>query len=153
VEGGLATLVESVVVPVAEAMPEDRYSFAPTNGQFKGVRTFAQQLKHLATVNFEMGSAILSEKAPVDVTEENGPDGLKGKSEIISYVKDSFTYLRGALSSINEKNATDEIQSPMQPGKVTKLQLATLCLWHAFDHYGQMIEYLRMNGIVPPGSQ
>jgi uncharacterized damage-inducible protein DinB len=153
VESGLVTMVESVLVPVAEAMPEDKYSFVPTNGQFKGVRNFSQQLKHMASSNYEMGSAILGEKPPVEVGGENGPDSIEGKTQIVKYVKDSFAYLNKALSSLNEKNATEEIQSPIQPGTVTKLGLGTLCLWHDFDHYGQLVEYLRMNGIVPPASR
>jgi hypothetical protein len=153
VEGGLVDDVESAIVPAADAMPEEKYSFVPSNGQFKDVRNFAQQLKHLATSNYEMGSAILGEKPPVDVGGENGPDSVEGKAEIIQYVKNSFAYLRKALTTINEKNATEEIQSPIEPGTVTKLGLGTLCLWHDFDHYGQMVEYLRMNGIVPPASR
>jgi uncharacterized damage-inducible protein DinB len=151
VEGGLVQIVESVIVPAAEAMPEDKYSFAPSAGQFKGVRTFAQQVKHLAAANYEMGSAILEEEPPAEVGE-NGPASVEGKAETVKYLRNSFAYLQKAFISINENNATEEIVSPIQPGKVTKLGLATLCLWHDFDHYGQMAEYLRMNGIIPPAS-
>jgi hypothetical protein len=153
VEGSLVDDVESVILPAADAMPEEKYAFVPSNGEFKDVRNFAQQLKHLASSNYEMGSAILGEKPPVDVGGENGPDSVQGKAAIIQYVKNSFVYLRRGLASINEKNATEEIQSPIQSGTVTKLGLGTLCLWHDFDHYGQIVEYLRMNGIVPPASR
>lgn len=153
VEGNLVGNVESVIVPAAEAMPAEKYDFAPTNGEFKGVRTFAQQLKHLASANYEMGSAILGEKPPVETGGENGPERVEGKNAVVAYVKASFSYLHKAFASINEKNATELIQSPIEPGTVTKIGLATLCLWHDFDHYGQMVEYLRTNGIVPPASQ
>ena len=152
VEEGLVQIVESVIVPAADAMPEDKYSFAPSAGQFKGVRNFAQEVKHLASANYEMGSAILGEKPPAEVGE-NGPDSVEGKAEIMKYLRNSFAYLHKAFTSLNENNATEEIVSPIEPGKVTKLGLATLCLWHDFDHYGQMAEYLRMNGIVPPASR
>ena len=65
--------LEHEFVPAAEAMPEDKFSFAPANGEFKGVRTFAEQIKHVAAVNYELGAAILEEKPPVDVNGESGP--------------------------------------------------------------------------------
>src|SRR5437870_7866782 len=66
--------VEDEFVSAADAMPEDKYSFAPTNGEFKGVRTFAQQVKHVAATNYLVASGILGEKPPVEVGGENGPD-------------------------------------------------------------------------------
>ncbi len=78
----------SEFVPAAEAMPEDKFGFAPSNGEFKGVRTFAEQIKHVAAVNFIFGAAILGEKVPVDVGDESGPASLKTKAEIINYLKD-----------------------------------------------------------------
>ena len=153
VERDMGNMVEGVIVSVAEAMPEDKYSFAPTAGEFKGVRNFGQQLKHLASSNYEMASAILGEKPPVDIGGENGPDSVQGKAEIINYVKNSYTYLGKALLSIDEKNATDQVQSSIQPGKVSRLWLGSLSFLHAGDHYGQLVEYLRMNGIVPPASR
>jgi hypothetical protein len=75
-------------------MPEDKYSFVPSDGQFKGVRNFGQQLKHMASSNYEMGSAILGEKPPVNVGGENGPDALASKTEIVKYLKDSFAIFK-----------------------------------------------------------
>lgn len=153
IEDRLVSNVEGEFVPAADAMPEDKYSFAPTNGEFKGVRTFAQQVKHVAAVNYMVGAAILEEKPPVELGGENGPDSITSKAGIMKFVKDSFAYLHKALSSINEKNETDLIKSPFGEGKVTRLGIATVALWHPFDHYGQMVEYLRMNGIIPPASR
>lgn len=153
IEDRLVGMVEGEFVPAADAMPEDKYSFAPTNGEFKGVRTFAQQVKHVAAVNYLIGAAILEEKPPVELGGENGPDSITSKADIMKFTKDSFAYLHKALSSINEKNQTDLIKSPFGQGKVTRLGIATLALWHPFDHYGQMVEYLRMNGIIPPASR
>src|SRR5438034_6139255 len=93
-------IVEQQVVSAAEAMPEDKYSFAPTNGEFKGVRTFAEQVKHVAAVNYVFGSAVLGEKPPVDTGGESGPDSIKSKAEIMKFLKDSFVYLHKSLSSI-----------------------------------------------------
>ena len=88
----------------AEAMPEDKYSFAPTTGEFKGVRTFAQQVKHVAAVNYMIGAAILEQKPPVELGGENGPDSITAKADIVKFLKDSFAYLHKAAASINEKN-------------------------------------------------
>jgi hypothetical protein len=145
--------VEGEFVPAADAMPEDKYSFAPTNGEFKGVRTFAQQIKHVAAVNYIVGSTILQEKPPVEIGGENGPEALTSKADIMKFLKDSFAYLHKALASINEKNQTEPIKNPFGEGTTTRLGFATVGLWHPFDHYGQMVEYLRMNGIIPPASR
>ena len=134
-------------------MPEDKYSFAPTAGEFKGVRTFAQQVKHIAAVNYMIGASILVEKPPVELGGENGPDSIASKADIIKFLKDSFTYLHKAVASVNENNLTDPIKSPFGQGKTTRLGMSTLAVGHCFDHYGQMVEYLRMNGIIPPASR
>ena len=153
IEDHLVGMAEGEFVPAADAMPEDKYSFAPSNGEFKGVRTFAQQVKHVAAVNYLIGAAILEEKPPVELGGESGPDSITSKADIMKFTKDSFAYLHKALSSITEKNQTDQIKSPFGEGKVTRLGIATIALWHPFDHYGQMVEYLRINGIVPPASR
>ncbi len=145
--------VERDFVPAADAMPEDKYGFAPTNGEFKGVRTFAQQIKHVASVNYELGAALLEEKPPVDIGDEAGPASITSKADILKYLKDSFIYLHKAVATINEKNLVEPVKSPFGEGYVTRLGLATTVVAHCFDHYGQMVEYLRMNGIVPPASR
>jgi len=145
--------IEHEFTPAAEAMPEDKFGFAPTTGEFKGVRTFAQQIKHVASVNYELGAAILEEKPPVDIGDESGPASVKSKAEILNYLKESFAYVHKAIQTINEKNLVEPVKSPFGEGTVTRLGLATSVSGHGFDHYGQMAEYLRMNGIVPPASR
>jgi hypothetical protein len=145
--------MEREFVPAAEAMPEDKFGFAPTNGEFKGARTFGEQVKHVAAVQYIFGAAILAEKPPVDVGEESGPAAIKTKAEIVNYLKDSFLYVHKAIASINEKNLVEPVKSPFGEGSVTRLGIATSVTGHAFDHYWQMVEYLRMNGIVPPASR
>ncbi len=147
------TNLESEFVPAAEAMPEDKFGFAPANGEFKGVRTFAQQIKHVAAVNYELGAAILEEKPPVDIGDESGPASVATKTEILKYLHDSFVYVHKAIQTINEKNLVETVRSPFGEGKVSRLGLATGVASHGYDHYGQMVVYLRMNGIVPPASR
>jgi len=146
--------VEREVVPAAEAMPDDKFNFAPTQGEFKGVRTFAQQFKHIAATNYMIGAAILSEKPPVDLgTGENGPDSITSKADVVKFLKDSFEYMHKALNSINETNVLEKVQAPWGSNKITRLSLALIAIGHPFDHYGQAVEYLRMNGIIPPASR
>ena len=141
--------VESEFVPAAEAMPEDKYAFAPTNGEFKGVRTFAQQVKHVAAVNYLVAADMMGEKPPVELGGESGPDAVKTKADIVKFLKDSFALGHKAAATLTAENM---LQSPGN-SKSTRLRLATFGVAHAYDHYGQMVEYLRMNGIVPPASR
>jgi len=147
------TNLERDLIPAAEAMPDDKFDFAPTNGEFKGVRSFGQQIKHIAAVNYEFGAAIRLEKSPVDINEEEGPASITTKTDILKYLKDSFEYVHKAIATINEKNLVAPVRSPFGEGTVTRLGLASSVAWHGFDHYGQMAVYLRMNGIIPPASR
>jgi hypothetical protein len=146
-------IIESEFVPAADAMPEDKFGFAPTAGEFKGVRTFAMQVKHVSAVNYMVAAAILGEKPPVELGGENGPDNIKTKADIIKFAKDSYAYAHKAIASITDDNALALINSPFGNDKVTRLGMGNVFAWHGFDHYGQMVEYLRMNGIVPPASR
>src|SRR5437762_12347055 len=147
-------IVEHDFVSAADAVPEDKYSFAPTSGEVKGVRRFGQQVKHVAATYYLVASGILGEKPPVEVGGENGPDSIKSKADIIKFLKDSFAYAHKAVTSVDEKNLVAPMKDPFgeQPS-VTRLGLASVFAWHSFDHYGQMVEYLRMNGIIPPASR
>jgi uncharacterized damage-inducible protein DinB len=151
-DGTLST-IERELVPAVEAMPEDKFNFAPTNGEFKGVRTFAQQVKHVAATNYAVAARILGEKPPVDTGGESGPDSVQTKGDIVKFLKDSFAYAHKAVATINEGNVVTPIKNPDGEGSSTRLGMGMLFAWHGFDHYGQMVEYLRMNGIVPPASR
>ena len=150
---GSVNYAEHELVPAADAMPEDKYSFAPTSGEFKNVRTFAQQVKHVAAVNYMLGASIIGEKSPVDTGGESGPDAIKTKAEIVQFLKDSFAYLHKAVGSITEQNQGLPIKAPFGDAPSTRLGLSVITVAHCLDHYGQMVEYLRMNNIVPPASR
>ena len=152
--GGDVSSAEKEIVSLAEAMPADKYNFAPTGGEFTGVRTFALQMRHIAAVNYEVAAAILGEKNPVEMGKsENGADSLDHKDAIVKYLKDSFAYAHKALGTITEKNVLGEVKSPFGDGNATRASLATIFAWHSFDHYGQAVVYARMNGVVPPASR
>jgi hypothetical protein len=147
------TTAESEVVPAAEAMPEEKYSFAPTHGEFTGVRTFANQVKHLAANNYRMAAYILSQSPTSEQESETGPDAVQSKAQIMDYVKGSFEALHQATASINDSNLLTPMPVYPSPKQKTRLQLAEDVVAHSYDHYGQMVEYLRMNGIVPPSGR
>ena len=146
--------LESELVPAAEAMPADKYGFAPTQGEFKGVRSFGSQLKHIAAVNYIIGAAILGTSLPTEVGGgEDGPASITSKDQIVKFLKESFAYLHKAIGTITEANALEPIKAPWGTEKTTRLAMAITAVSHPFDHYGQMVEYLRMNGIIPPASR
>jgi uncharacterized damage-inducible protein DinB len=149
------TVVEFEVVATAQAMPEDKYSFAPTAGNFNGVRTFAQQVKHVATVNNRLAEAILGQAPPTAPDEgitSNGPDAIQTKDQIMQYLKQSFAQMHKAIATINAENGLVPLKNPPAPFLRTLTSLAMFTCTHAMDHYGQMVEYLRMNGLTPPMS-
>jgi hypothetical protein len=146
--------VEKLIVEVAEAMPEDKYNYSPeglniSGSNYKGVRTFAMQVKHVAASNYAIWSPLTGDKFPQDFIGGNGPENLKTKAEIIKFLKDSFALGHKAAATLTVENMLQTVGS----GKSTRLRLAEFGVAHAYDHYGQMVEYLRMNGIVPPASR
>jgi len=148
------TIVEREVESIAEAMPEDKYSFAPTNGNFAGVRTFAQQVKHIALENNRFFDSITGATAPVAPNEsDNGPDSIATKAQIVQYLKDSFDKGHKAIATITTDNAVTPLPNPAVPFLGTRMALAMFACTHAMDHYGQMVEYLRDVGGTPPMSQ
>jgi uncharacterized damage-inducible protein DinB len=145
---------EDEVVGLADAMPEGKYGFKPSNGEFAKVRTFAEQVKHIATVNYLVSANVLGEKVPRDLGKgENGPDDVQGKAAIVKFLKDSFAYAHKAMLSLTDKNQLDMIATPWGSQKAARAGLANTAVWHPFDHYGQMVVYARMNGVVPPASR
>lgn len=146
--------VEKQIVEVAEAMPEDKFDFTPeslniSGSDYKGVRTFAQQVKHVAASNYAILSPLTGEEFPKDFIGGNGPENIKTKADIIKFLKDSFALGHRGAATLTAQNMLE----PPGHSKSTRLRLATFAVEHAFDHYGQMVEYLRMNGIVPPASR
>lgn len=143
---------EHALVPLVEAMPEDKFSFAPSNGEFHGVRTFADMVKHVAASNYGMAAAILHENPPIKLETQADLDAIKSKAEIVKFLQGSFDFLHKAMLSINERNETELIRSPDSDKPLARLEVADRALSHCFNHYGQLVEYLRTSGNLPPGS-
>ncbi len=136
---------------LADAMPESKYSFIPTAGNFDGVRSFGEQIKHVACSHFAFFNQIEG-KTPPESCEKGGPSKASTKAELIKYLTDSFEYGERVLATIDQKNALARVDG-RYGGPSTKLGIAVLAVWHVTDHYGQLVEYARMNGIVPPMTQ
>lgn len=144
---------EREVVGLTEAMPADKFNFAPTNGLFTGVRTFGLEATHIAFEINTVASALLGEPIPSQ-EHDNGPDNLKTKDEIVKYLKDAFAHAHRAVATLTNDNLLELTADPFNPkGKSTRVASVGIFYWHTYDHYGQMVEYLRMNGIKPPASR
>jgi hypothetical protein len=146
--------IENLILNAAESMPEDKFNFTPeslniTGDDYKGVRTFAVQVKHVASSNYFIWSPLTGDKVPENIKDGNGPADLKNKEDIIRFLKDSFALGHKAAAALTAENMLQISGN----SKSTRLHLATFGVAHAYDHYGQMVEYLRMNGIVPPASR
>ena len=152
------SIIEKEFVDAADAMPEDKYNFTPAGlnlqgSDYKGVRTFAEEVKHVATANYMFWGAITGDPMLPGTTGPNGPDSIKTKAEIIKYLKDSYAIGHKAAGMLTAENIVGTVKIAMSPNPVSRLFLATFAVAHGFDHYGQMVEYLRMNGIIPPASR
>jgi DinB superfamily len=145
------SFVEREVVAAAEAMPESKYSFTPTGGNFKGVRNFAQQVKHIAIGNYHIYGPIIPDDSQAG-TGDKGTAVVQTKEQILKYLRDSFVFAHRAIAAINSQNMLLPVKHAPNRAAATPLELAVFGCSHGSDIYGQMVEYLRMNAIVPPAS-
>ncbi len=134
-------------VDAAEAMPEDKFNFAPPEsaGDFKGVRSFGEQVKHVSEANWYFFGGSMTEadsKAKHDAIEK-----LSSKAEIIQALKDSLVQAHAFIDGTTAQNAF------VMTANGTRGGMAAFGIAHMMDHYGQLVVYLRMNGIVPPASR
>ena len=146
--------VEKQVLDAAEAMPDDKFNFTPesltiSGDDYKGVRSFAVQVKHVASSNYFIWSPITGDAVPAAIKDGNGPADIKTKAEILKFLRYSFALGHKAAATLTPEN----MLQPVGKGKSARLHLAEFGVAHAYNHYGQMVEYLRMNGIVPPASR
>ena len=142
--------IERDFTALADAMPEDKWNYKPSQGEFKGARTFAEQVKHVACANEAWAKQITGEKPP-ERCDLGGPNAAKTKAELLAYLRDSFALFDKAVMGTNPENLLHANPGPYWgPNRIAAL---TAEVWHVSDHYGQLVEYLRLNGIVPPASR
>ena len=149
------TALEEELMPLAKAMPANKYDFAPSAAifapgqatEYKDVRTFGAMVQHIAAANYFYASGFGGIKPDADVKAL--ADGkLKDKDQIVAALAASFAFTHKAIAALTMQNAFESVR-----GLQTRASLAGGVVAHGFDHYGQLVEYLRMNGIVPPASQ
>src|SRR5262249_42092583 len=149
----LVSSTEKLLVGVANEMPADKYDFIPAGGEFRGVRSFGKQLKHAAAVQYLVANSILGEPVNADMSDERGPDAIRTKADVIGYLQGSFDALHRAAATVDDRNAFAPIPGVFGSAPATRAGLIAGALAHSSNHYGQVVEYLRMNGIIPPASR
>jgi uncharacterized damage-inducible protein DinB len=155
---GLLKIYEGEITGAVKAMPADKYSFAPSAAIFvpsqkvdylspndKGVRTFGQMVAHIAQANYYFFSTLGGAKPDVDM---KAMGDLTSKEDTVKALEGSFAYAHKQLATLTAANAFASVKDDQ-----TKTSMAAFGIAHMCDHYGQLAEYLRMNGIVPPASQ
>jgi hypothetical protein len=135
---------------LAEAMPEDKWSFKPTQGAFTNARTFGEQVKHVACANEAWAAQVMKQKQP-ERCDLGGPSSAKSRADILAYLRESFAHMDEAITSLNVNNLVEPVHGEYWGDN--RLSAVTAAVWHISDHYGQLVEYLRMNGLVPPASR
>ncbi len=151
----MLTVYEHDAMGVVKTMPAEKYGFAPSSAifapgqgaEFATVRTFAQQVAHVAQANYYFFSLVSGQKPDADV---KAIGSMTKKDDLVAAFAGSIAFGHKALHSITAANAFDTIKGA--DGMNTRATLAAFAVAHGYDHYGQMAEYLRMNGLVPPSS-
>jgi hypothetical protein len=151
--------LEKEMIPLAEAMPADKYSFAPSADLFKagltpnykGVRTFAQTIVHISQANFSLAVGVGGKTMDTEMAARlTALAKLTEKADLVKALKDSFAAAHAAIATLTPENAWEH--AGRGPDN-TRAEQAIYIVAHARDHYGQLVEYIRMNGIVPPASE
>ena len=150
------SLIEEEMMSAIKAVPADKFDFAPSAAvfapgqkiEFNKARTFAQQATHVAEANYFFYNIVSGLKPDVDVS---GIEKLTKKEDVVAALAGSFAFAHKAIATLTPANSFEVIKSP-EPGFQTRATLASFGISHAWDHYGQLVVYLRMNGIVPPAS-
>jgi hypothetical protein len=145
--------VEGLWMGVAQAMPADRYDFAPSatifvpgqKVQYDGVRTFAQIVTHTIQANYQYFSMVGGIKPDVDI---KAIGDLKSKDDIVKALAATFAFAHKAVANVTAANVFGSVRGVQTPATIFAGAVG-----HAEDEYGQAVEYLRMNGIVPPASE
>lgn len=144
-------LVEQNVLSLAKAMPEEKYDFVPTQGAFASSRTFGEQVRHVATMIYMTSALVLGERSPYGPGKnDNGPETFRTKAESVQYLANSLAYARKAMASLTRENHLETVKTYF--GAMPRAEVAAGLAFHSYDHYGQMVVYARMNGVIPPAS-
>ena len=149
----LLKIYEEQIMGAVNAMPADKYDFAPSQAIFKAeqttsydkVRTFGQMVAHVAQANFYFFGTLGGAKPDVDM---KAIGNMTSKDDTMKALAASFAYAHKQIATLTAANAFASVKDDQTKSSMTAFGIAHMC-----DHYGQLVEYLRMNGIVPPASQ
>ena len=131
----------------ANVVPEATYTFSPVPGT---VRTLGQIIGHVAGANYEFCSAAKGEKSP---HEEAAFESLATKAALVKAWDDSVKYCDGVFQGLTDKSAADPIEMPFSMGKGVRTSALLGNIGHLNEHYGNLVTYMRLKGIVPPTSK
>lgn len=135
------------LIAMAEDFPEDKYDFKPTPAQ----RSFAEQLLHVAGANYFFINPVMGQKPPAE--EDPKRDQYKTKADVVAFVKKSFGDGAAAIKSKGEKGINDTFVDSFSHQQVRVIDYAYGFIEHGGEHYGQLVGYYRLSGLVPPESR
>jgi uncharacterized damage-inducible protein DinB len=135
------------LIAMAEDFPEDKYDFKPTPAQ----RTFAEQLLHATGANYFFTNLTLGQKPPAE--EDPKRDQFKTKADVVAFVKKSFADGAAAIKTKGDKGMSDLVVDPDSHQQVRISDMAYAFIEHSGEHYGQLVVYYRVAGLVPPESR
>jgi len=133
--------IRDYFIRAAEKMPETAYSFRPS----PDVRTFAQQIAHVARDQYRLCAPAKGQATPANIPTEDVP---WKKAELVAALRKAFAYCDGAYEALTDAGGAEAAAY----GK-SKFAMLNWNLWHTWEHYGNIVVYLRMNGLVPPSSE
>ena len=139
----LQNTVRRSIVKSAEKMSSENYDFKPT----ADVRSFGAIVAHTADAQYAFCSAVLGEKNPAPGVEKK----MKSKADLVTAVKAAFDYCDKAYASVTEANAGEKVK--FFGSDRTKLSILSFNTMHLFEHYGNLVTYMRLKGVVPPSSE
>jgi len=142
-EKGLYSFVSSAVIGAAQKMPEENYSFKPT----PEVRSFGQIVGHVADASYMFCSQTLGEANPAKGIEKT----KTSKADLVAALKDAVAYCNKAFDSMTDAKGSQMVK--LFNFDLAKLTLFSLNTAHTDEHYGNLVTYLRIKGIVPPTSE
>lgn len=131
----------------AELMPEATFDYRPVDG----VRTFGEILAHVAGASYAICAAAKGEKTPFE--EDHFEKTAKGRAAIVKATTDAIAYCDAAFTALTDASAGQSVQNPFGAAPMTRAAALVLQVGHDNEHYGNLVTYFRMNGIVPPSSR
>jgi uncharacterized damage-inducible protein DinB len=139
--------VKRNVAQSAELMPEENFNFKPT----ADVRSFGELLTHVAGASYEFCASARNEKAPF------GEDAFEGKktskADIVKVTNDAIAYCDAAFAALTDANAGEKVHAAFGEGQTARINSLLGQIGHDNEHYGNMVTYFRLKGLVPPSSR